>query len=85
VMGKLAELLCLLRSSDAHLCCVQESWLDASVESVNVPGFEVIARHDRNITANRGGVLVLCRTDMKNVVLLSKSADAERILDSDST
>ena len=38
----------------------------------------MISRRDRHEGENRGGVLTLCRDDVKNIVFLSHSACAER-------
>ena len=78
IIGKLEELCYVLEKYDIHLALIQETWLDASTDCINVPGYETIARKDRKTSANRGGVLALCRIDVKNVVLLSDSVCAER-------
>ena len=62
-----------------HVAMFQEIWLDASTEPLHVPGYEIIGRRDRSDMPNRGGVLVLCRQDVKNVVLLNSSPDAARL------
>ena len=70
IIGKLGELRHVLRTLDVHLAMIQETWLDASTAELNVPGYAVISRKDRSESENRGGVLVLCRLDVKNVLFL---------------
>jgi len=78
VVGKLTELCYWLNHVGIHIACLQETWLDASVTALEVPGYEIIARRDRSSSPNRGGILVLCRTHVNNVLLYKKSECAER-------
>ena len=68
----------VLRTLQIHVAVVQETWLDASTENLDVPGYVVIGRRDRSESENRGGILTLVRLDVKNVVLLFKAENAER-------
>jgi hypothetical protein len=76
--NKIIELVHLVKAHDAHLICLQETWLDASHEAIEIPNFICIGRRDRSVNANRGGVAIYARVDIKNVVLLLHSVDAER-------
>ena len=61
---------------DVHILLIQESWLDESVEQIDLPGYVVISLRDRHESENRGGVVGFCRRDVKNFVLWSKSEHA---------
>jgi hypothetical protein len=81
LMGKIRELRCFLEEHDIYIVCIQESWLDASVENPVLPNYYVVARKDRSHKANRGGVITYARQDFNNVVLLKKSDHSERMWD----
>ena len=78
-MGKIGELRCFLEDHDIHIVCIQESWLDASIENPVLPNYYVVARRDRSEKANRGGVITYARQDFNNIVLLKKSDHSERM------
>ena len=78
VLGKIDQLVYLLNKLQTHFVLLQETWLDASVEALHVPGYVLVSRRDRSENENRGGVLALCRVDVKSIVLLFHAPDAER-------
>ena len=55
--------------------CVQETWLDDSVEDVSVVGYKVVSRLDRSKghKSGFGGVLILARDDVSSIVDICKS------------
>ena len=57
---------------------VRETWLDDSIEEVDLPGYTCISRRDRSDAANRGGIATFCKNDIKNLVFLKHSEAAER-------
>ena len=63
-----------------HLVCIQETWLDESVKNVPIVNYQELARKDRSPDANRGGIITYIRSDVHNVVHLSMSAVAERMI-----
>ena len=82
LVHKLAELTARLRcmSTKPHIICVNETWLDKSIESVFLEGYAVAARRDKSDKPNRGGVLVFVQEGMSaHVVELEQSIVAERI------
>ena len=42
-----------------HIVFLQETWLDASVESVTIVNYRIVSRKDRKDTTNRGGHIIL--------------------------
>ena len=61
-----------------HIVLIQETWLDDSVKSVNVLGYETVSRRDRKATENRGGVLILQRGDFNALILIENRKTEER-------
>ena len=55
----------LLYEMDIDIVLLQETWLDASVESFSLPGYVELSRRDRSAEDNRGGIITLCRKDVK--------------------
>ena len=68
IMGKLTELSFLADLYHVDVFMIQETWLDASIQNLSLPNFHVLSRRDRSDEPNRGGVLVLGRVELKNVV-----------------
>ena len=66
--ANLTELEFHLASLQPHIVLLQETWLDASVESVSLVGYMVVSRRDRSADTNRGGVLTLARHDFNRLV-----------------
>ena len=79
LLGKVGELTHLLVSLDVHVVCVQESWLDASVENPVLPNYVVVSRRDRCPGPNRGGVITYARQDLNNIVQFSQAKSSERL------
>jgi len=61
-----------------HIVLLQETWLDASTESVSIANYIVISRRDRSEKANRGGVLTLARSDFNRLVHIENSKVKKR-------
>ena len=78
VRANLTELEFHLASLQTHIVLLQETWLDASVESVSFVGYMVVSRRDRSAGTNRGGVLTLARHDFNRLVHIENSAYDER-------
>ena len=79
LLSKLTELVYICNLFDVDIVLVQETWLDASVEKVILPGYILLSRLDRSENENRGGVCAFCRDSIKNVVLWKTSPSAERV------
>ena len=58
---------------------LNETWLDASVEAVDLPGYIPVGRLDRAPHENRDGVIAFVRYDFGHFVELEKSQIGERI------
>ena len=71
-----------LRKSPPAIVSVNETWLDRSTQQVELEGYELVARRDRQEGQDDrkcGGVMVFARADIANsVTLLEKSIAAER-------
>ena len=74
----LVELQYHLQERQPHIVMIQETWLDASRESVHVANYKIIARRDRKAEANRGGILTLAREDFNNLVYIEDAREEER-------
>ena len=61
-----------------HIELIQETWLDATTENIEVPDYDVVSRRDRKPTANRGGILTLQRKDFNGLVHIKNCDDEER-------
>ena len=72
----LAELVFHLQATRPHVVLLQETWLDASVECVDIAGYFTVSRKDRSEGPNRGGVLILARNDFNRLVFIE---NAEKI------
>ena len=57
---------------------LQETWLNASYESVTISGYTVSSRRDRKISENRGGILTLHREDFNCLVHIKNCDEEER-------
>ena len=74
----LGELCAYLDSYQPHLVLVQETWLNQSIQNISIPNYVELSRHDRSSGENRGGVMAFARADVKNIVHLYNSTQAER-------
>ena len=69
-----------LRPRPPAIVCLNETFLDKSTKLVELEGYEVSARRDRQDGRKCGGVLVFSRADIaRNVTLLEKSGQSERL------
>ena len=76
----MSELLIAVEQHSSSFIFIQETWLNADVASIALPGYSVIARRDRSAHENRGGVLSLCRSELfAYVVHVHTSVVAERM------
>ena len=66
----LAELVFDLQATRPHVVLLQETWLDASVECVDIAGYFTVSRKDRSEGPKRGGVLTLARNDFNRLVFI---------------
>ena len=78
VLKNLTELCVQLRRHRPHVVMLQETWLDASVEHVDIEGYKIVSRRDRHASSNRGGILTLAREDFNNLAFIKKCEDEER-------
>ena len=57
---------------------LQETWLEESVQSIEIAGYTIVSRRDCKETSNRGGILTLRRDDFNCIVHIADSADDDR-------
>ena len=69
----LAELVFHLQATRPHVVLLQETWLDASVECVDIAGYFTVSTKDRSEGPNRGGVLTLARNDFNRLVFIENA------------
>ena len=63
-----------------EIVCLNETFLNRSIEDVELEGYSVVARRDRKDGRQGGGVLVFARRDVANLItLIEKSQTAERV------
>ena len=67
-----------LKESRPDVIFLTETWLDESVQEVNIPGYRSIARRDRGTRKKGGGVDILVRNSFRDAGLLSISESSER-------
>ena len=85
LLSHLAELTAYIRMCTASpdIVCINETFLDVSVEEVDLEGFVVVGRRDRGYNGDErrcGGVIVFARCAIADhVTLLEKSDNAERM------
>ena len=77
-MAHLAEVVFHLELYCPHVAMFQETWLDASHEDVVIPGYELVSRRDRNLSANRGGIATYRRLDFNGIVHVEDCKEEER-------
>ena len=78
LLAHLPEVHSFLDLHRPHVVLLQETWLDATVGEVYVPGYVTVSRRDRNVTANRGGILTLQRDDFNGLVHICDCDTEER-------
>jgi len=77
-----AELSAVIRMTtpSPSLICLNETFLDASVEDVLLEGYIIVARRDRDDGRKCGGVAVYASSALANqITLVEKSASSERV------
>ena len=74
----LAELEYHLEQWRPHIVMLQETWLNKSMESVEISNYIVVSKRDRSDGPNRGGILTLARSDFNNVAFIKNSDSEER-------
>ena len=73
-----AEVEFLANAQQAHIVLLQELWLDPSHPNPTIPGFQLSSRRDRGPGPNRGGLLMLVRSEVKNFAHVCHSEADER-------
>ena len=79
---KSAELAAYIRILDVlpDILCINETFLDKSVEKVELEGFQIVGRRDRGGGKKCGGIIVFARIEIaSHVTLLEESTRAERM------
>lgn len=79
LLSHLGEIQHHLDVYNPHVVFFQETWLNISIEEVPIPGYRCLSRKDRSETENRGGIIAFVRNDVRNVVHLFNSDDAEEL------
>ena len=68
-----------LESLSPDVLALTETWLDEAIEDIDVPGYRMVARRDRTDGRKGGGVALFCKREVRSVVHIHTSGDAERI------
>ena len=80
-ISHVAELVARLRrlQEKPDLICVNETFLDRTVEHLTLEGYTLVARRDRNDGRQGGGIAAFATSDIaERVTLIQSSDDAER-------
>ena len=77
IAGKVAELMQIVNDESIQCIFLQETWLDASIQSFQLPNFVCLARKDRADGPNRGGVAIFVRSDIANMTFLQHGSAGE--------
>ena len=80
-VSHVAELVARLRrmKEKPNLICVNETFLDRTLEHLTLEGYTLVARRDRNDGRQGGGIAALAASDIaERVTLIQSSDDAER-------
>ena len=78
LVAHLPELICQLQVHRPHILLIQETWLDKSVEDVEIADYNLVSRRDRHDNANRGGIVTYQRVDFNGLVHIENSPGEER-------
>jgi hypothetical protein len=81
-VSHLAELTGMLRLYTVlpEIVCLNETFLNRSIEDVELEGYSVVARRDRKDGRQGGEVLMFARRDVANhITLIEESQTAERV------
>jgi hypothetical protein len=78
ILAHLTELQYHVDLHRPHIVMIQETWLDASVEDVQLFNYEKVSRRDRKETANRGGIMTFRRSDFNALTHIKDCDDEER-------
>ena len=73
-----AELEHHLQVHQPHIVMIQETWLNAETEHINISNYKKVSRRDRKDTQNRGGILTFQRQDFNGLVHIKNCDDEER-------
>ena len=78
--GNFGQLCIQIEEHQRDLLAVNETWLNDSTESLNLPGYRSTARRDRrgSIKKRGGGVDVYSKNTVRNIGLIEESKVAER-------
>jgi len=82
LLSHVAELTATIRvlTSMPALICLNETFLNDSIENVYLEGYDVVARRDRNDGRKGGGVMVYALSSLSNrVTLVEESKTHERV------
>ena len=85
LVSHLAELIEVIRLSDSPLdiVCVNETFLNDSMQVIELEGFDTVGRRDRSYSGDKrdcGGIIVFARRSVAgHVTLLETFAVSERV------
>ena len=79
LLVNLAELCHQVKVLAPHVLMLQETWLNKSIEEIQIPYYKLISRRDRSEGDNKGGIATYARLDVINFVEVRISSDVERV------
>ena len=79
LLKNLDQLIVQLELYLPHILLIQETWLSASTEFVDIPGYVLVSRRDRKSDTGRGGgIATYQRHDFNGLVHITNCDDEER-------
>ena len=79
LLSNFAELCHQVKVLSPQVVLLQETWLNKSIEEVQLPNYRIESRRDRNEGANREAVATYAREDIYNMVCVKISIESERV------
>ena len=79
LLSDFAELCHRVKVFSPHVDFFQETWLNKSIEEVQLPNYRIVSRRDRSEGENRGGIATYARLDIYNMVCVKISIESERV------
>ena len=77
IVNKVDELRIFANISEPDVIALTESWTNPNITNqfLNIPNYDIVARHDRNDTRNGrgGGILIYVKKDIKSCETTSPS------------
>ena len=75
LLSNFAELCHQVKVLSSQVVLLQETWLNKSIEEVQLPNYRIVSRRDRSESENRGRVIIYARLDIYNMICVKVSVE----------